>query len=116
MTTTLTAPAVTLDETEAAEAEGIATMPSDLVALRERKLVLDAQKAVIEEELTAIRDTFGKRLLEAGLQGYTFGGKVHARRSEVLTNRIDTEKLKAKHPQIYRAFLKATTSVRVVIN
>jgi hypothetical protein len=114
--TTLTAPAITLDEQDAAQDEALAPMPADVIALRERKLALQAQIDLLQEEIGVIKDTVGKKLEDAGLQGYVLGGKVHARRSEVITNRLDSQRLKEKHPQIWRAFIKPTHSVRVVIN
>lgn len=114
--TTITAPGVTLDETEAAEAELLAPMPADVIALRERKLTLQAQVDLLNEEIGKIKDTVGQRLQEEGLQGYMYGGKVHARRSIVVSKRVDSKKLKEKHPRIWAAFLTTTESVRVTIN
>lgn len=116
MTTTTTAPAVTLDETEAAQAEALAVMPADLVALRARKLQLDEQKDLLTEEIEKIKGIFADRLVADGLQGYVYAGKVHARRSEGTSTRVDSKLLKEKHPQIYRAFLKTTHYVRMTIN
>lgn len=116
MTATASAPALPLDEQAAALAEGIAEMPADLVALREEKIALQERKDALESRIAEIRDIFGKRLEEDGLQGYTYHGKVHARRSEVRTPRLDTKALKEKHPKIFAAFTKVTESVRVVIN
>jgi len=116
MTTTITAPGITLNEAEAAAAEGIAAMPADLVALRNEKIQLDEQISALEARKKEIRDIFGARLESMGLQGFSLNGKVHARRSEVHTTRLDSGKLKEKHPKIWAAFAKVTDSVRVVID
>jgi hypothetical protein len=116
MTTIIDAPAITLDETEAAAHEALAPMPADLIALRAEKLLLDQQIDALKERKDAIRDIFGKRLEDLGLQGFVLNGKVHARRSEVHTGRLDGEALKKRHPKLYAQFLKFTDSIRVTIN
>ena len=116
MTATITAPAVPLSEQEAAAAEGLVEMPVDLVALRNRKLALDEQKDAIIAEIDQIKATFDQRMAAYGVQGFVLNGKVHARRSEVKTSRVDTKKLKEAHPRIFAAFLKVTESVRITIN
>lgn len=114
--TITTAPPVPLNETEAAQLEGLAPMPSDLVTLRNRKLELDEQASAIKVEIDAIKATFDQRLQAEGVQGFVLNGKVHGRRSEVTTARVDAALLKEKHPRIYKAFLKVTKSVRITIN
>ena len=109
------APAVTLDETEAAAAEALAPMPADLVALRERKLKLAEQRDLLNEQIDEIKGIFATRLVEDGLQGYVLAGKVHARRSLVRTSRLDSKKLKEKHPRIFAAFQTVTETVRINI-
>ena len=118
MTTTITrttAPPVPLDETEAAQLEGLAPMPSDLVPLRDRKLELDQQKAAIELELTQIKGTFDTRLRAAGVKGFTLLGKVRARRSEYDHISVDTDGLRTKHPLIFKRFRRATPTVAIKI-
>lgn len=119
MTTTMsciTAPPVPLDETEAAQLEALATMPADLVILRNRKLELDEEVAARRVEIDRIKAVFDARLQADNVQGYVLNGKVHGRRSEVTTTRVDSAALKEKHPRIYKAFLKVTKSVRITIN
>ena len=116
MTDTITAPAVTTDETEAAALEGILPMPADLVPLRQEKLDLDTQIAMLRERVEEIKATFATRAEADGVQGYVLEGKVHARISQVITNRIDSDKLKKTLPHIFNQFIKTTTSQRVTIN
>lgn len=116
MTDTLTAPAVQLDETEAAQLEGLAPMPQDLISKRQERLALKEQRDAIQARMDEIRDEFGARLEAEGLQGFVLNGKVHARRSVVQTRRVDSKKLKEKHPQIWRAFSILTESVRIVVD
>ena len=107
---------VTMNEREAAEAEGLVEMPLDLIALRDRKLQLDEQKDALVAEIDKIKETFAQRMEAYGVQGFVLNGKVHARRSEVKTSRIDSKALKEAHPRLWAAFSKVTESVRVVIN
>jgi len=116
MTATTTAPAITLDEQEAAALEGTVAMPSDLVILRNKKLELQAERDRINADIDEIKAEFDRRMKIDGVQGYVLDGKVHARRSEVHTTRVDSARLKEKHPKIYAAFLKVTESVRITIN
>ena len=116
MTATITAPGVTLDEQEAASLEGVTQMPLDLIALRNRKLALDEQKDAIIAEIDKIKETFALRMVAYGVQGFELNGKIHARRSEVKTTRIDSKKFKAAHPRLWAAFSTVTESVRITIN
>lgn len=116
MTATTTAPPVQLDEAEAAALEGIAPMPLDLIALREKKLRLSEERDALNAQIDEIKATFAERLEAYGVQGFELNGKVHARKSLVRTPRLDTKKFKAAHPKIWAAFTVVTTSVRVTIN
>jgi hypothetical protein len=110
-----TAPPVPLDEVEAAKLEGLAPMPSDLLALRERKLALKQAKDDIEDELNQIKATFDARLQVAGVVGFTLGGKVKARRTEYDTVSLDMDGLRTAHPRIFARFRRTTPSVRINI-
>lgn len=114
--TRTTAPPVPLDEAEAAQLEALADMPADLVTLRNRKLELDEEVSARKVEIDRIKAIFDARLQADNVQGYVLNGKVHGRRSEVTTTRVDSALLKEKHPRIYKAFLKVTKSVRITIN
>lgn len=116
MTTTATAPAVSLEETDALTLEALAPMPQDLIALREEKIAIQERIDALETRKKEIRDIFGQRLLDDGLQGYLLHGKVHARRTVVRSPRLDSKALKDKHPRIYAAFVKITESVRIVVD
>lgn len=102
-------------EIEAALEEGIAPMPEDLIPLRDEMKALKAQLEVMKAREQEIKDTFGKRLAEAGLKGYLLHGKVHARISFGTRTTVDSKELKEKMPHIWQQFLKVTkyTSVRV---
>ena len=111
MTTTITrttAPPVPLDETEAAQLEGLAPMPSDLVPLRERKLQLANEIAALEEELEQIKGTFNQRMKAAGVVGFTLLGKVRSRISTYDHPWIDQDDLRTRHPRIYKSVLRKT--------
>lgn len=103
-------------EAQAAELESLLPMPEDLIPLREQKLELDKAKDEIQAQIDAIKAAFDARMLADQVQGYVLAGKVHARRSEVVTSRVDGKKLKAQLPQIFNRFLTVTKSVRVTIN
>ena len=103
------------EETEAAALEGLAPMPADLIPLREEKRQLDEQLEVLNNRVSEIKETFGKRLEEAGLQGFLLNGKVHARVSHGTRHTIDSKKLKEQMPHIWERFMRATKyrSIRV---
>lgn len=116
MTTTTHAPAITLDEQEAAANELIATMPADLVPLRNRKLALQAQRDELNAEIDSIKAIFDQRLMADGLQGYIYQGKVHARRSVIHTRHFLSKPFKETHPKLFLKFTEMRESVRITIN
>lgn len=106
---------LTTEQTAALE-EGLAEMPAELIEKREEFLVLKEQRDEINDQMSKIKDAFGDALKDQGLQGFLLHGKVHARRSEVITNRVDSGELKAKMPHIWKRFLKVSKSVRITVN
>ncbi len=106
----------TTEELEAAALEGIIDMPDDLIALRNEKLALGEEIDRLTSRKKEITDAFGERLKSEGMQGFILYGKVHARRSEVSTSRVDSKKLKDEMPHLHAKYLKVTKSVRVVVN
>jgi predicted phage-related endonuclease len=108
--------AVEAEIAAAAELEGLAPMPEDLIALRAEKLLIDQEKDKLEARLREIKDTFGDRLTADGLQGYILNGKVKARRSPGTRTSVDGKRLKEELPHIYQNFLKTTPYVSINIS
>lgn len=106
---------MTIDMHAALE-EGLAPMPEDMVSLREEKLLLDKEIELLTARKEEIKAAFADRLKEEGLQGFILHGKVHARVSEVTTNRVDSKRLKEEMPHVWKQYLKATISRRITIN
>lgn len=105
-----------LTEAEAAELEGLAPMPADLIELREEKLALDKQIEELEGRKNEIKEIFGKRLEADGMQGFLLHGKVHARVTYGTRHGVDSKKLKEKMPHIWAQFMKITKYRSVTIN
>lgn len=117
MDTLATAPAVTLLESEAQQQEGLFAIDND-VALQLKIKEFDTlreQKKELDLKMDKIKRDFGATLEANGLQAFTVGGKAIVRLSEVTTHRLDSEKLKLKHPRIWAAFQKVTVAKRVTI-
>lgn len=106
----------TSGEAAAAELEGLAQMPDDLVKLREEKLKLDKQLEKLQARKKEIQDTFGQRLKDDGLVGYLLHGKVHARRSQHTRTGVDSKRLKEELPVVYKNYLKVTSYTSVTVN
>jgi predicted phage-related endonuclease len=104
------------EELLAAELEGIAPMPADLIPLREEKLLVDKQLEELAARKKEIQEEFGKRLKEDGMVGYLLHAKVHARRSEHTRTSVDSKKLKDEMPHIYKNYLKVTAYTSVTVN
>lgn len=117
MDTTLAGPAVTLIESEAQLQEGLLAIDGDVPLLLKVKEfdTLRAQKKELDKQMDVIKRDFGATLEANGLQAFTVGGKAIVRLSEVTTHRLDSEKLKLKHPRIWAAFQKVTVAKRVTI-
>lgn len=106
----------TLNETEAALAEGLAPMPEDLTVDRLRLLALKEKRDELEAEINELRGRFADRMQEAGVTGFILNGKVRARTSTVQTSRIDSRKLANELPAVHAQYLKVTESVRVTVS
>ena len=105
-------------ETAAAEAEGIIavdTDPAAISAIARFKAVRDARDAA-NKELESLKGEILAMIDAEHAQAFTIGGKIEARRSEVQTNRIDSDKLKAEHPAIYGECLKVTETIRLTVS
>lgn len=103
-------------EADAAELEGLAPMPEDLVPLRNEKLLLDEEVGRLNARLREIKDAFGGRLQEENLQGFILDGKVHARRTPGTRTSVDSKKLKDDLPHIYKEYLRTTSYVSINIS
>lgn len=111
ITTITDVPAVSLDETEAAELEGVAPLPADLVALLSEARVVKEQLEVLEARKKEIRDIFKDRLVLLGLVGFVVNGKVKIRKSVYTKDGFNVKDFAAKHPVLFRRF--KTTSAPI---
>jgi len=103
-------------EVEAAELEGLAPMPEDMVALRDEANALRDEIDRLNERRNEIKETFGKYIEDNGLQGLVLHGKVHARVTYGTRHGVDSKKLKEEMPHIWSRFLKATKYRSVTVN
>lgn len=106
------------EETTAAEAEGIIAVDTDPAAISliaRYKAVRDARDAATRE-LETLKSDILSMIDAEHAQAFTIGGKVEARRSEVQTNRVDQDKLKAEHPAIYAECMKVTETIRLTVS
>lgn len=103
------------EEVEAQELEGLAPMPPELVALRERKLEIDKLMGDLKEELDGIKGKVDEELTARGLQGFTLHGAVKARKSPGTRSSVDAKKLKEEMPAVYQKYLRVTKyfSIRI---
>lgn len=106
---------LTPTEAEAAELEALAPATAEVRKLVSVYHAAVARKEAAEEARVSARDRLGALLDADGLQGFTVGGKVVARASTVRTPRLDTAKLKAKHPRIFAMFTVVTVSKRITV-
>ncbi len=86
----------------------------DVQALRDRYLVLKGYKEQVEKEMDQIKEKVLVRMDEHGATGLTVAGTMVAYVSRYDRVTLDTEALKAKHPRIYKMFIKSVTHVTTV--
>lgn len=86
----------------------------DVQSLRDRYLVLKGYKEQVEKEMDELKEKMLVRMDEHGATGLTVAGSLVTYVSRYDRVTLDTEKLKAKHPRIYKLFIKSVTPVTAV--
>ena len=100
-----------LDETVAAELEGLSALTPEQDAIRQKWLALDAAEKELKARKAALRDELGAHLVEGGLSGLTVDGKVVVRLSNVTTLALDTAALKKSDPNLFASLMERFTKV-----
>lgn len=110
---------VTLDETLAAQDEGIRKIDPRSNELRIQWLALKAARDEIDKKMNGIRDELGATLVVDGMQAMTENGKVVVRLSSVTSHSLDSAALKKANPTLFSSlmatFSKVTRSERMTI-
>ncbi len=106
-------------ETQAALEEGLAPLyeqtaeiQSAYLRRKERAELIASLKA----EQQVDNEILSNALESQNLQGFTAGGKVRVRLSDVNTPRLDAKLLKEMLPEVFKRFTVVTKSQRLTVN
>lgn len=98
--------------------KNIKIMPTTMVKITDKVKELKELKAMVKEldkEIEKIEDELKNELLKRDIEELDVGAYI-IRYTNVLSDRLDTKKLKEAMPDVYKMYLKQTASRRFTIS